>query len=100
MVQRVYELNSQSERKLAELDALLVKANQEAGSSMEIYLKKVEELLPEDMSLEGEQVTWTEPMENRYLECVVKLLPPGEKQRTKWISHKMQVNEPEDDWEW
>ena len=100
MVQHVYELNAQSEKKLAELDAVLIKAQQEAGSDKGAYLKKVEELLPEGMSMEEEQVTWTEPMDNRKLECIVQLLPPGEKERTKWISHKLLVDEPEEDWEW
>ena len=100
MVQRVYELNAQSEQKIAELDTVLVKAQAEAGSDMEAYLEKVEELLPEGMSLDEEKVTWTEPLDNRNLECIVQLLPPGEKQRTKWISHKLLVEEPEEDWEW
>ena len=100
MVQRVYELNAQSEGKLAELDAVLVKAQQDAGTDMDAYLKKVEELLPEGMTLEEGNITWTEPLDNRNLECIVKLLPPGEKQRTTWISHKLVVDEPEEDWEW
>ena len=100
MVQRVYELNAQSEQKLAELDAILVSAGKEAGDSMDAYLEKVEGLLPEDMSLDEDRITWTEPLDNRNLECIVQLLPPGEKQRTKWISHKLVVDEPEDDWEW
>ena len=100
MVQRVYELNEQSERKLAQLDAQLVKAQQEAGDNKESYLEKVETLLPEGMTLNEEQVTWTEPLDNRNLECIVQLLPPGEKERVKWVSHKLLVNEPEEDWEW
>ena len=100
MVQRVYELNEQSEKKLAELDALLVQAQQEAGSDMDAYLEKVKSLLPADMSMEEGNVKWTEPLDNRNLECIVKLLPPGEKQRTKWVSHKLVVDEPEEDWEW
>ena len=99
MVQRVYELNAQSEQKLAELDALLVTAQKETAD-MDAYLEKVEELLPEDMTLDEDKITWTEPLDNRNLECIVQLLPPGEKQRTKWISHKLIVDEPEDDWEW
>jgi len=99
MVQRVYELNAQSEQKLAELDALLVTAQKEA-SDMDSYLEKVGELLPDDMTLDEDRITWTEPLDNRNLECIVQLLPPGEKQRTKWISHKLMVDEPEDDWEW
>ena len=99
MVQRVYELNARSEQKLAELDALLAAAQKDAGN-MEAYLAKVEELLPEGMTLEEDRVTWTEPLDNRNLECIVLLLPPGEKQRARWISHKLMVEEPEDDWEW
>ena len=99
MVQRVYELNAQSERKLAELDALLVTARKDAGD-METYLTELEALLPEDMTLEEDRITWTEPLDNRNLECVVQVLPPEEKQRTKWISHKLVVEEPEEDWEW
>ena len=98
MVQRVYELNTKSERKLAELDALLVTAQKDAAD-METYLAKVEELLPEEMTLEEDRISWTEPMDNRNLKCVVQLLPPGEKQRAKWLSHKLVVDEPEDDWE-
>ena len=99
MVQRVYELNAQSEKKLAELDAILVTAQKDA-SGMDAYLKTVGESLPEGMTLEEDRITWTEPLDNRNLECIVQLLPPGEKQRTKWISHKLVVDEPEEDWEW
>ena len=99
MVQRVYELNARSEQKLAELDALLAAAQKDAGD-MEAYLEKVEGLLPEGMTLEEDRITWTEPLDNRNLECIVQLLPPGEKQRARWISHKLMVEEPEDDWEW
>ena len=99
MVQRVYELNARSEKKLAELDALLAAAQKDARD-MDAYLEKVEGLLPEGMTLEEDRVTWTEPLDNRNLECIVQLLPPGEKQRSRWISHKLMVDEPEDDWEW
>ena len=98
MVQRVYELNTKSEKKLAELDILLVTAQKDAAD-MESYLAGVKELLPEEMTLEEDRISWTEPLDNRNLECVVQLLPPGEKQRAKWISHKLVVDEPEDDWE-
>ena len=99
MVQRVYELNAQSEGKLAELDKVLVTAQKDT-TDMQAYLEKVEELLPEDMTLEEDRISWTEPLDNRNLECIVQLLPPEEEQRTKWISHKLMVDEPEDDWEW
>lgn len=99
MVQRVYELNAQSEQKFAELDAVLVKARKDAGD-MNAYLKAVEATLPEGMTLEEDKVQWTEPLDNRNLQCIVQLLPLEEKQRAKWISHKLVVDEPEEDWEW
>ena len=99
MVQRVYELNSQSEQKLAELDKVLAAAQKDAGD-MDAYLEQVGKALPEGMSLDEDRVTWTEPLDNRNLECIVRLLPPGEKERTQWISHKLVVDEPEEDWEW
>ena len=99
LAKRLSAKETQSEQKLAELDALLVTARKEAAG-MEDYLEKVSNLLPEDMTLEEDRITWTEPLDNRNLECIVQLLPPGEEQRTKWISHKLIVDEPEDDWEW
>ena len=57
MVQRVYELSEQSEKKLAELDTVLVKALKEAGENNDAYLEKVKALLPEGMSLEDGKVT-------------------------------------------
>lgn len=99
MVQRVYELNAQSEQKLADLDAALVKAR-EGASDMDSYLAKVKASLPEGMTLEEDRIQWTEPLDNRNLQCIVQLLPPGEKERTKWIAHKLVVDEPEEEWEW
>ncbi len=99
MIQRVYELSSQSEQRLAELDAVLAKAKTDAGD-MDSYLQKVASALPEGMTLDEDKVSWTEPLDNRNLQCVVQVLPPEESNRTRWISHKLIVDEPEDDWEW
>ena len=99
MVQRVYELNAQSEQRLAELDKVLAAARKDAADK-EAYLAAVEENLPEGMTLEDDLVSWTEPLDNRNLECIVRILPPEEQQRIKWVSHKLVVDEPEEDWEW
>ena len=99
MVQRVYELNAQSEQKMAALDTVLLQARGEA-EDMKAYLDKVKEMLPEGMELEEDRITWTEPLDNRNLECIVQLLPLEETQRAKWLSHKPVVDEPEDDWYW
>ena len=97
MVQRVYELNAQSEQKRGALDTVLRQARGEAGD-MKAYLGKVKEMLPEGMELEEDRITWTEPLDNRNLECIVQLLPLEETQRAKWISHKLVVEDPVDDW--
>ena len=99
MISRVYDLSSNSERKLAELDAILVRCAKET-TDMDAYLALVEENLPEGYEIMDDEVTWTEPLDNRTLTCTVKLLPPGEKERTRWITHKLKVEEPEEDWEW
>ena len=99
MVQKVYELNAQSEQNFARLDSVLVSARKET-TDMQAYLDKVKEMLPEGMKMEEDRVTWTEPLDNRNLECIVQLLPIEDTQRAKWISHKLAVEEPEDDWEW
>ena len=99
MVQKVYELNAQSEQNFARLDSVLVSARKET-TDMQVYLDKVKELLPEGMTMDEDRVIWTEPLDNRNLECIVQLLPIEDTQRAKWISHKLAVEEPEDDWEW
>ena len=101
MITRVYDLHDQSERRLAELDAVLVKCQAES-SDMESYLELLEERLPEGMTLDDmeETVLWQEPLDNRTMNCEVKLLAPGEKERTRWVSYKLKVEEPEEDWEW
>ena len=99
MITRVYELSDQSERRLVELDAVLVKCREEAGENQEAYLAAVEENLPEGMTIEEDIVSWTEPLDNRTMNCAVKLAGPGEMPRAEWHNYKLKVDEPEDDWE-
>jgi methylenetetrahydrofolate reductase (NADPH) len=56
--------------------------------------------LPEGMTLEEDTVSWSEPLDNRTMNCVVRIADPGETPRAKWISYKLKVDEPEEDWEW
>ena len=99
MITRVYQLHAQSERKMAELDAILVRCQKET-TDMASYLAKVEESLPSDMTLDEDIVSWQEPLDNRTMNCEVKLLEPGQKERAKWVTYKLKVEEPEEDWEW
>lgn len=99
MITRVYELRDQSEHRMAELDAILARCSAEE-QDREAFLAKVEESLPEDMTLDEDVVSWSEPLDNRTMNCEVKILDPGETPRAKWISYKLKVDEPEEDWEW
>ena len=99
MITRVYELHDQSERRFAELDAVLAKCQAETQEK-EAYLALVEKNLPEDMELDEDIVSWTEPLDNRTMNCGVKILDPGEAKRAEWVTYKLKVEEPEEDWEW
>ena len=99
MITRVYELSEKSERRFAALDAILAECQKETQDK-ETYLQKVAEALPEDMELDEDIVSWSEPLDNRTMNCEVKLLDPGEFPRAKWITYKLKVDEPEEDWEW
>ncbi len=99
MITRVYELQERSERRFAELDAVLAKCGK-GTADMESYLALVEENLPEDMTLDEDVVSWTEPLDNRTMNCEVKILEPGESARARWITYKLKVDEPEEDWDW
>ncbi len=99
MIGRVYDISANSEERLAELDTILVRCQKET-SDKEAYLAMVEENLPEGMVIDEDKVTWTEPLDNRTLTCTVRILDPGTTPRTEWVAHKLQVEEPEEDWEW
>ena len=99
MITRVYDLQGQTERKMAELDAVLVKCQKDAGS-MEAYLEQVGKNLPEGMEINGDLVSWTEPLDNRTMNCEVRILEMGKLPRAEWVNYRLKVDEPEDDWEW
>ena len=99
MIEQVYTLSDRSERTYAELDEILARCRAE-NTDDEAYLAAVEEQLPEGAELEGDVILWTEPLDNRTLECAVRVLPLENENRAEWVSHKLVVDEPEDDWEW
>ena len=98
MIEQVYALNAVSEKRFGEVDALVTKAAGE--SSEEAFLSKVKESLPEGMTMEGNQITWKDPLENRTLECIVRIQKSLNPDRIQWVGHKLTVIEPEEDWEW
>ena len=101
MIARVYDLNADAERKLADLDEILIGCREEIGEGgMDAYLELIAQKLPAGYDLLDDEVTWMDPLDNRIMTCTVKILPPDEKERTEWIAHKLVVEEPEGDWEW
>ena len=101
MIARVYDLNADAERKLADLDEILIGCREEIGEGgMDAYLELIAQKLPAGYDLLDDEVTWMDPLDNRIMTCTVKILPPAEKERTEWVAHKLVVEEPEDDWEW
>ena len=98
-IEGVYALNDRAEQRLAELDAALTETWAEADGTKG-WLEELAERLPEDMTLDGDIVSWTEPDENRRLACEVRVYPQGEEKRVEWISHRLIVDEPEGYTEW
>ena len=99
MIIRVYELRSDSEQRMAELDAVLARCGAEEQDK-EAYLALIKDNLPEDMTMDENIVSWSEPLDNRTMNCEVEILEPGGIPRARWITYKLKVDEPEDDWEW
>ena len=99
MITKVYELRDQSERRMAELDAIVVRCAKEQ-TDRQSFLELVGKSLPEGMTLEDDIVSWSEPLDNRTMNCEVKILDPAGTPRTKWVNYKLKVDEPEEDWEW
>ena len=87
MIEKVYELNAASEQRLAELDGIVASALGEENE--ELFLKKIQGSLPKDMTLEDDLVSWSEPLENRTLECTVRIRKTNDTNRIQWVSHKL-----------
>ncbi len=98
MTSKVYELSSDAERRLAKLDTVLVRLRKETQDKDE-YLELLEKNLPEGFEILNDEVTWKALLGNRTLTCTVRILPPGGKNRTEWIAHKLVVEEPEEEFE-
>ncbi len=99
MIEQVYTLFARSEQEMARLDEVLIQARKDSDS-WESYLEAVEKNLPDGMTLAEDRISWNDPLDNRYLECVIRLLPFEDEKRMTWEIHRLIVEEPEDDWEW
>ena len=88
MIQAGYQLNSQAEERLAEIDAALAKAAETAQTD-EAYLEAVASQLPEAVSLDGREIRWTETDGVRSLDCAVEVQQLGSGKRMVWIRHNL-----------
>ena len=94
----VYELNEVAEERHAEVDRLLYECARNAASEEE-YLAAIEAVLPEDMELWEDEISWSESDGARMLDLALRVLPLTEKERTVWVRHDLMA-ETGDEWDW
>lgn len=89
VIESLAKLNAEAERSLAQLDAVLQQSRDKAEDDSD-YLKVVEENLLSDMSLSGNEVSWTVSDEDqRKLYCAVEVLSMDAKERFQWKEHRV-----------
>ncbi|MBR6028587.1 MAG: hypothetical protein IKP40_05805 [Clostridia bacterium] len=98
VVEAVYQLNGQAEEHRAEIDRILLSCRADGAADEDSYLAAVEELLPEDMSLEDGEITWVESDGSRMLDCAVAVLPLTEDALTAWSRHNLSAETGEELW--
>ena len=98
VIESVYQLNETAEERRAEVERLLAAAAAEATSEDE-YLAVIAEILPEDMELVGDEISWSESDGTRMLDLALQVLPLDENNRTVWIRHDLMA-ETGDEWDW
>lgn len=98
VIESVYQLNETAEERRAEVERLLAAVAAEASSEDE-YLAVIAEILPEDMELLGDEISWSESDGTRMLDLALQVLPLDESNRTVWIRHDLMA-ETGDEWDW
>lgn len=88
-----YMASAQAERRLAELDGVLVRCAQRVGSNEE-YINLVLEELPDGMRMEKNIVYWEQESEyGRMLICGVEIKPLEAQVRYTWKQHIFAASE-------
>ncbi|MBP3901776.1 MAG: hypothetical protein J6D53_10065 [Blautia sp.] len=95
VTEEAYEVNSRAEKSFAQLDAISVQTAAETDGRDE-YLEKLSGALPENMSIDGDKVVWTEEEGTHTLSCEA-LLSDDTEGHISWGKHKMTV-EMEGQW--
>ena len=99
--QQVYTLFARGEESLAKLDGVLAGCLAENPEDPDAYLAAVKQQLPEGMKMKDDLVSWAEQLDDRTLECAVRILAPGAESRTQWTLHRLGAGDiwEEDDWD-
>ena len=88
-----YTASAQAERRLAELDGVLLQCAQRAGSNEE-YMDLILEALPAGMRMEENIVSWEQESEyGRMLSCGVEIEPLDAPERYTWKQHMFVAGE-------
>lgn len=96
VIEAVYALNVRAEEKRAEIDAAMAAARRETQDE-EAYLQYLQGALPEDVSLEGDEISWMESDGFRTLDCALQVLPWGAENRAQWVRYDLSA-ETEEVW--
>ena len=94
VIEAVYALNVRAEEKRAEIDAAMAAARRETQDE-EAYLQYLQGALPEDVSLEGDEISWTESDGFRTLDCALQVLPWGAEARAQWVRYDLSADTEE-----
>ncbi len=97
VVEAAYALHAEAERRLADLDQIALSC---AGSAADEddYLSAVELALPEDMTMDGREISWEETDGLRTLSCSVELLPLWDDARVQFTNYRLTAITEDDLW--
>lgn len=98
VIKSAYALTDRAESRKAEVDRLLFTCAADAASDEE-YLAAIAGVLPEDMEMTDDLITWSESDGSRMLDLALQVLPLEEKERTIWTRHNLMA-ETGDEWDW
>ena len=97
VIEGVYRLNETAEERRAAVEQILAEYAKDAGSE-EAYLLAAAATLPEDLTIEENEIYWTESDGVRTLDCALRILPSDSVVRTEWIRHDL-MTESEGEWD-
>ena len=98
VIESVYALDEKAERMFADLDSIVADAAKKAKDqdAHKILDSAVLEL-PEEVTIEGDTISWTMSDDLRDLECAARVDAEDGEAKLTWIRHRM-VMRTEDTW--